>query len=345
MALFSTIWKAWMSERRFHRMPWQDEQWRLLQRMAEQRRLPHALLLSGPPGLGKEQFVLSFGQSLLCEDRDSDGVACGVCRQCQLLHSGNHPDFQWVKPQAESKSGEITIEVIRNLTSNASLTSHAGGNKIIGIQPAHRMNKAAANSLLKTLEEPTPGTLILLLTDQPGRLLATIRSRCQNIEFKPPQRTQAISWLTDKVNHAEPELLLALANGAPLKALQLDNSELLDARKTMAKGFLQLLGGSLDPVSLAHGWTSFDRALLLDWLAGWVVDLIRLKEGAEQGLLFNRDLAQALQKSADKLNSRTLHGYLLQVYAARGAVESSLNPQLSLEKLLISWRDCRNQVS
>ncbi|MES9946944.1 MAG: DNA polymerase III subunit delta' [Candidatus Thiodiazotropha sp.] len=334
-----------MSELRYHRLPWQDEQWHFLQQALEQRRLPHALLLMGPPGLGKEQFVLSFAQSTLCMNRESDGLACGACRQCQLLHSGNHPDFIWLKPEQESKSGEITIEAIRNLTASASLTTHAGGNKVIAIQPAHRMNKAAANSLLKTLEEPTPGTVILLLTDQPGRLLATIRSRCQKIQFRPPPRAQAITWLSDKLTHGDPELLLTLANGAPLKALQLDNSELLDARREMAKGFLQLLGDRQDPVSLARGWATFDRVLLLEWLAGWVVDLIRLREGGDQGFLFNRDLVQALQKTADKLNSRTLHGYLLQVYAARGAVESTLNPQLSLEKLLISWSDCRSQVS
>ncbi|MES9988469.1 MAG: DNA polymerase III subunit delta' [Candidatus Thiodiazotropha endolucinida] len=333
-----------MSELRYHRLPWHDEQWHFLQQAVELHRLPHALFLSGPPGLGKEQFVLSFAQSVLCVDRDRDGVACGACRQCQLLYSGNHPDFQWLKPDEESKSGEITIEAIRSLTANASLTSHAGGNKVIAIQPAHRMNKAAANSLLKTLEEPTPGSVILLLTDQPGRLLATIRSRCQKIYFKPPHRTQAIEWLSDKVTQEDPRLLLTLANGAPLKALQLDNSELLNARKEMAKGFLQLLGGKRDPVSLAHGWGAFDRVLLLEWLTGWVIDLIRLKEGGDEGGLFNRDLTQALQKTADKINSRTLHGYLLQVYAARSTVESNLNPQLTLEKLLISWCDCRTQA-
>ncbi|MEW8192896.1 MAG: DNA polymerase III subunit delta' [Candidatus Thiodiazotropha sp.] len=329
-----------MSELRYHRLPWHDEQWRFLQQAVEQQRLSHALLLSGPPGLGKERFVLGFVQSTLCVERGSGGEACGVCRQCQLLHSGNHPDFRWLKPDEESKSGEITIEAIRSLTANASLTSHAGGNKVIAIQPAHRMNKAAANSLLKTLEEPTPGSVILLLTDRPGRLLATIRSRCQKIHFKPPRREQAITWLSDKVLHEDPELLLTLANGAPLKALQLDNSELLNARKEMANGFLQLRGGRRDPVSLAQGWGTFDRVLLLEWLAGWVIDLIRLREGGGDGVLFNRDLTQALQKTADKINSRTLHSYLLQVYEARRTVESNLNPQLTLEKLLISWCDC-----
>jgi DNA polymerase-3 subunit delta' len=330
-----------VSELRYHRLPWHDEQWHLLQQAVKQHRLPHALLLSGPPGLGKEQFVRSFAQSMICMDRDSEGVACGVCRQCQLLHSGNHPDFQWLKPDEESKSGEITIEAIRSLTAKASLTTHAGGNKVIAIQPAHRMNRAAANSLLKTLEEPTPGSVIMLLSDQPGRLLATIRSRCQKVHFKPPHKTQAITWLSDKVTHADPALLLTLANGAPLKALQLDNSELMSARIEMAKGFLQLLGGRRDPVGLAQAWGAFDRVLLLEWMAGWVIDLIRLREGGDEGFLFNWDLIQAFKKMADKLNAKTLHKYLLQVYDARSTVESNLNPQLTLENLLISWCHCR----
>ncbi|MET0071386.1 MAG: DNA polymerase III subunit delta' [Candidatus Thiodiazotropha sp.] len=334
-----------MSEFRYQRLPWQDPQWQLLQQSLVQGRLPHALLLCGPPGLGKEQFVLSFAQSLLCTERAHDGLACGVCRHCQLLKSGNHPDLRWLKPDEQSKSGEITIEAIRSLTASASLTSHGGAYKVVAVQPAHRMNSAAANSLLKTLEEPTPRTVIMLLTDQPGRLLPTIRSRCQRVQFLPPDRAEAIPWLAEKMTHEDPELLLTLANGAPLRALQLDDSELLKARSEMLSGFLQLPGGRRDPVSLARGWGGFDRKLLLEWLAGWVIDMIRLREGVDGGLLFNRDLAQALQKTADKLNSKALHGYLLQVYAARRSVESNLNPQLALENLLISWRDCGTEAS
>ncbi|MEW8507703.1 MAG: DNA polymerase III subunit delta' [Candidatus Thiodiazotropha sp.] len=334
-----------MSELRYRHLPWQEAQWRLLQQALSQGRLPHALLFSGPPGLGKEQFMLSFAQSLLCTDRESDGLACGICRHCRLVQSGNHPDFRWLKPDEESKSGEITIEAIRSLTASASLTSHGGAHKIIAVAPAHRMNHAAANSLLKTLEEPTPGTVILLLTDQPGRLLPTIRSRCQGVQFLPPESSEAISWLSEKMTHEAPDILLRLANGAPLKALRLDSSELLQARREMLGGFLQLPGGRRDPVSLARAWGGFDRKLLLEWLAGWVIDIIRLREGADSGLLFNRDLTQALQETADKLNSKAVHHYLLQVYAARRSVESNLNPQLALEMLLISWRDCGKQAS
>ncbi|MCM8854720.1 MAG: DNA polymerase III subunit delta' [Candidatus Thiodiazotropha sp.] len=334
-----------MDESGYHPLPWQMEQWHHLQQANTQGRLPHALLLSGPPGLGKEQFALSFAQSCLCPDKDNAGYPCGICRHCQLMSSFNHPDFQWLRPDEGSKSGEIKVEAIRSLIAGASLTSYSDGSKVIIIQPAHRMNNAAANSLLKTLEEPTPGTVILLLTDQPTRLLPTIRSRCQKVVFHSPDKQQSISWLAEKVVHAEPGILLSLANGAPLKALELDSAELLQTREAMLNGFLGLGGENRDPVSLARQWTSFDRGLLLEWLAGWVIDLIRLKEGGNSVLLFNQDHSQALQNTADKLNSSVLQGYLLQVYQTKGLLDSNLNPQLTLEKLLIDWHTCFVQAA
>ncbi|MCU7906113.1 MAG: DNA polymerase III subunit delta' [Candidatus Thiodiazotropha sp. (ex Epidulcina cf. delphinae)] len=334
-----------MDERRYRHLPWQDEQWRYLQQAMLQGRLPHALLLSGPQGLGKERFALSLAQSCLCRDRDASGRPCGVCRHCQLMYSGNHPDLQWVRAEEGSKSGEIKIEAIRALTAGATLTAHSGGHKVIAIQPAHRMNNAAANSLLKTLEEPTPGTVILLLTDQPAKLLPTIRSRCQKVLFQPPDEQHALVWLSDKVTHADPATLLALANGAPLKAVALDDAALLSSRGEMLSDFLALGEDRRDPVRLARQWNPFDRSLLLEWLAGWVIDLLRLKSGADSPQLFNRDHGQALQNTADKLNSRALQRYLTRIYQARGLVDGNLNPQLTLEKLLIEWLACSRQAA
>ena len=329
-----------MSEDRYQYLPWQEAQWRQLQQSALQGRLPHALLLCGASGLGKEHFAFSFAQSSLCADRDADGQACGKCRHCRLVSSGHHPDFQWVRPEEGSKSGDIKIETIRHFTDRASLTAHSADYKVIVIQPAHRMNSAAANSLLKTLEEPTPRTIILLLTDQPARLLPTIRSRCQTLLFRPPERGEALSWLGSRVKHGDPELLLSLANGAPLKALVLDDEGLLKARGEMLNEFLALGDNRLDPVKLASRWSSFDFSLLMEWLTGWVIDLQRLKTAASVPQLFNPDRSQALQKTADKLNSGVMQRYLAQLYTARGLVDSNLNLQLTLEKLLIEWQAC-----
>ena len=321
-------------------LPWQSAQWERLQQARRQDRLPHALLFSGPRGVGKQRFAMAFVQSMLCRESDSEGRPCGVCRHCHLLHSGSHPDFKWVAPDAESKSGEIRIETIRALTGGATLTAQSGGYKVVVIQPAHRMNSSAANSLLKTLEEPTKDTLIILLTDQPARLLPTIRSRCQQVLFQIPAQTASLAWLEGKIGDRDGATLLALASGAPLLALELDDEELLAARERMLKQFLALGDLRDDPVELAGAWSGFDGRLLLEWLCGWVIDLLRLQTSPQPPHLFNQDQAQALHRTADKLNSGVLHRYLGLVYAARGLIDGNLNPQLVLEKLLIEWRAC-----
>jgi DNA polymerase-3 subunit delta' len=322
------------------RLPWQDEQWERLQQARRQERLPHALLFSGPRGVGKLRFALAFAQSLLCPESDDLGHPCGVCRHCQLLHAGSHPDMHRVGPDPESKSGEIKIDTIRDLTSGASLTAHSGGYKLVLVEPAHRMNTAAANSLLKTLEEPTRDTLIILLTDQPARLLPTIRSRCQQMLFQVPSQADSEAWLKQKISQGNGTTLLALASGAPLLALEMDDEALLASRERMLKQFLSLGGSAGDPIALADAWQGFDARLLLEWLSGWVIDLLRLKSASQPPHLYNRDQAQALQDLADKLNSEALHKYLRLVYEARSLLDSNLNPQLVLEKLLIEWRAC-----
>ncbi|MCG7894266.1 MAG: DNA polymerase III subunit delta' [Candidatus Thiodiazotropha taylori] len=332
-----------MVETGYSPMPWHQQQWQQLQQSLNQGRLSHALLLSGPPGLGKQQFALSFAQSLLCSNPSESGQACGTCQHCHLIQAGNHPDLQWIGPEEGSKSGEIKIDAIRALTSSAALTAHSAKYKVIGIQPAHRMTNGAANSLLKTLEEPTSGTLILLLTDQPARLLPTIRSRCQSVVFHPPQRTQALAWLSGKVEHADPALLLGLANGAPLKALALNDKTLLESRSEMLNQFLALSDQRLDPVKLAGIWQKFDYKLLIEWLIGWIIDLQRLKLSSSGAALSNPDRAQALQKTADKLNSRAIQSYLKKLYAVRALTDSNINLQLTLEKLLIEWQACSRQ--
>jgi DNA polymerase III subunit delta' len=322
------------------RFPWQESQWQRLQQARRQGRLPHALLFSGPRGVGKAQFALAIAQSMLCPESDDEGRACGVCRHCHLMHSGSHPDFQWVEPESDSKSGEIKIEAIRKLTGGASLTTQSGGHKVVVIEPAHRMNKAAANSLLKTLEEPTRDTLIILLTDQPARLLPTIRSRCQRVVLPTPSHEDSLAWLAGKVRHSDAATLLALSSGAPLLALEMDDGELLATRQRMIGQFLALGQSGADPVALAGAWQGFDVKLMLEWLSSWIIDLLRLQTEANPPHLFNRDQAQAFHDLADKLNSETLHRYLGLVYEAQSLSDSNLNPQLVLEKLLIEWRAC-----
>lgn len=328
----------------FRRFPWQSEIWQRLQQARRQQRLPHALLFAGPAGVGKGDLAQAFAQALLCGSPDEQGEACGRCRHCHLLQSGTHPDLQWVEPEEDSKSGEIKIDRIRSLTEGANLTVQSGGHKVVIIRPADRMNSAAANSLLKTLEEPTPGTVLMLLTDRPSRLLPTTRSRCQLFGFPLPQRELAIQWLQERVQAGEPEILLHLAGGAPLKALALDDGEILSLRREMLRDFLNLGNNRLDPVKLAANWSKQDIKQLLEWLTGWVIDMLRLQTGESPPQLFNWDERKALQVMAKRLNSNLLQRFLGQAYEVFGLAEGNLNPQLMLEKLLIEWHACLRQA-
>ncbi|MBK8323267.1 MAG: DNA polymerase III subunit delta' [Betaproteobacteria bacterium] len=187
-------------------LPWHRE---ALARLAGRReRLPHALLVSGRAGIGKAAFAREFARSLLCES-PQEGLACGACASCNWFSQGNHPDYREVLPEAaeegdddapaeaskEKKSLVIKIGQIRALGDLVSLSTHRAGFRVIVIRPAEALQPAAANALLKTLEEPPPATVIVLVSDRPARLLATIRSRCQVVALGGPPRDVAIAWL------------------------------------------------------------------------------------------------------------------------------------------------------
>lgn len=333
-----------MGKLTYQRLPWQLDIWNRLQQARRQKRLPHAMLFAGPEGVGKASFAHAFAQSLLCTDPDEQGEPCGHCRHCHLFQAGNHPDMQLVSPEEGSKSGEIKIDTIRNLTRGATLTAQSGGYKVTIIKPAERMNSAAANSLLKTLEEPTADTVLMLLSDHPSRLLPTIRSRCQQFAFPHPKQAEAIQWLETRLGSADAKTLLYLAGGAPLKALDMDSAEILSKRQAMLRAFIGLRQNRLDPVKLAAEWSKHDNKQLMEWLTGWIIDMLRLQVSREPPLLYNWDERQALQPMAERLNSEMLQRFLAKVYDMQNLADSNLNPQLMLEKLLIEWHACLRQA-
>ncbi len=210
-------------------LPWHRQPLREL--LARRGRMPHALLIHGNQGIGKVEFAKAIAQSLLCEANE-DGIACGKCAACGWFRDGNHPDFRVLLPdilaeettdtetvaedadkKEDKKSKEIRIDQIRAIGGFMTLSTHRDGFRILLIHPAETLNPNAANALLKTLEEPPARTLILLVTDQQNRLLATIRSRCQRVLLPAPTPEEALAWLsTQGVANAAPAL--AMAGGA-----------------------------------------------------------------------------------------------------------------------------------
>ena len=236
--------------------PWQLKQWEQVRLAADRNMLAHALLLSGAEGSGMGQFTLEFSQYLLCKT-PARGAACEQCRSCILFNAGNHPDIRLISP--EDNGSQIKVDAIRDMIAYLQLSNQYGRRKIAVIEPAEGMNRHSANSLLKTLEEPTLSTLLILVSYQPAKLQVTIRSRCRNISFNRPDRQSASRWLSKRINDpARIDDLLELAGGAPLKALDLDENGALQNREEMMEDLQEACLPNTDPVRIAEKWQKHD---------------------------------------------------------------------------------------
>ncbi len=316
--------------------PWQTTLWQALQRRRQEARLPHALLLTGAEGVGKLELARRFAESLLCEAPDSAGLPCGHCRSCQLFAAGTHPDFLQVQPEESGK--EITVGVVRELVSYQALRPQYSRAKVVIITPAERMNVNAANALLKTLEEPTPDTLLLLVTSRPALLLPTIRSRCQQIVFNTDAGAVARQWLAERLGDAtQAEMALAISGGAPLRALGLIEEGVLEQRSQLFSAFEAVAAGRADPVAVAAEWQQRPFATVAALLFGWYADLARLQASPTVTQLDNPDLRERLQALAERVDLTGLFQNLERLQETMRLMRGQLNTQLLWEDLLIGW--------
>lgn len=321
---------------------WQQPQWQQLMRLRQSQRLPHAMLLYGSIGTGKHDFARALGQALLCKATNADGFACGVCEACHLLFAGTHPDLNLLRPEPPENSTSktpllsIRIEAIRRLCSKLSVTSQYGGYRIAIIEQAEHMASAAANSLLKTLEEPGERTLLLLVTSRPHRLPVTIRSRCQALRFAVPEKAQALSWLQSKAID-RPDEVLNLAHGAPLLAASIAEHQ-LQGRELLATALLATINGGTS-LEYAQKLAEIPKQLSLAWLLDWVADLVRLLSCGSDVVLVNEHAKQQLQQRASRADLRRAYQYHDIICGYIRAEAIALNPQLLWENLLLSWED------
>ncbi|EKD73482.1 MAG: DNA polymerase III, delta prime subunit [uncultured bacterium] len=323
-------------------LPWQHTIWESLWQRKQQNSLPHALLFSGVAGVGKKQFAHVFAQTLLCHSSSQSGVLCGACRACHLLESGAHPDLMWVEPEEAGQM--IKVEQIRHVVHFVNETALLSGYRIILI-PASLMNVAAANALLKTLEEPTSHTLLILICEQTSRLPATITSRCQRVVFSKPSKKIALQWLEvncqNKIAHTpqDLDLLLALAEGAPLSAKEFLLNGMLALRQEFYQNLLQLSRRQADPLQLAARWQEHETLFILNLLFIWLRDLLRAKLTHGRANLINVDHQVVIQEIMQKFSCDNLLQYIAHIQQMYSGALRFLNTNkiLLLEELFIRW--------
>jgi DNA polymerase III subunit delta' len=308
--------------------PWLESETAALVAAKRSARLPHALLIHEAPGAGGDWLAVWAAQLVLC--RNGERAPCGACPGCLRAAALQHPDLTLVRPLEDSR--QIRIEQVRELSAELALTSHGGGYKVALITPADALNRFAANALLKTLEEPSPRTLLVLVATQPSRLPPTVISRCQRLRVRAPTREQAVAWLTAARGAAhwdaaldalgEAPMLLAEADPAALAAVAADTRSTLDA----------LAAGSTDPVAAAERWARTDLPLRLLCFENWLTE--RIRRGAREGaFLTEMGAAPYLPGPGAFLNIRGLFGLVNEVQDLRAALDVPLNRGLALEAL------------
>ncbi|TBU97765.1 DNA polymerase III subunit delta' [Stutzerimonas kirkiae] len=317
-------------------LPWQQALW---QQLASRRQHAHAYLLHGPAGIGKRQLAERLMALLLCQRPTATG-ACGQCKACQLLAARTHPDHFILEPEEVDKA--IRVDQVRELVGFVTQTAQLGGRKVVLLEPAEAMNLNAANALLKSLEEPSGETVLLLVSHQPSRLLPTIKSRCQQQACPLPTRAQSLEWLAGQLPEmaaGEREESLALSAGSPLSALKLHEQGVLAMREQVVEGIKKLHKQQSSPSQLAEGWNGVPLLLLFDWFCDWAHIILRCQMAGEEVDLGAADMHKVLQYLARKSTPSQLLSLQDWLLAHRQKVlgKANLNRVLLLEALLVQW--------
>jgi DNA polymerase-3 subunit delta' len=318
--------------------PWQESLWRSL---AGRRQHAHAYLLHGPAGIGKRELAERLMARLLCQ-APAGLDACGQCKACHLLAAGSHPDMFELAPAADKKT--VGVDDVRELIGFVNKTAQLAGRKVVMVvePPAEEMTLAASNALLKSLEEPSGDTVLLLVSHQPSRLLPTIKSRCVQQACPLPGREASLAFLQARLpasDVAECEELLALAGGSPLTALRLHGEGVQAQRALVVDGVKKLLKQQAGVSSLAEEWNNVPLPLLFDWFCDWALSILRYQMTGDESGLGLADMRKVLQYLGDKAPRHKVLAIQDWLLAQRQKVlgKANLNRVLLLEALLVQW--------
>jgi DNA polymerase-3 subunit delta' len=309
-------------------LPWQAGQWQEVHNALQAGQLPHALMLSGSAGIGKDHFALALARLLLCHQSEA-GTNCGSCKACELSRNQTHGDLRWLQPEGTSRV--IKIDQVRSALAFCQKTASFGQRKVLVIAPADTLNTHAANALLKCLEEPAPDTHIILVCQRPHSIPATVRSRCQQLAFPLPDTTLATQWLAliiGDTQGAGASDFLELAGGRPLLAQSLYLTDAGAALKARAAVLAELISGQ---VSASEASAVFADASLEE-LTRFMIEQLerRLRQTAQQGL----------NSATERVASRAMFTLLDELRRGQAAVVSGTNPSrdLYLQTTLGRWQ-------
>ncbi|WP_070334636.1 DNA polymerase III subunit delta' [Pseudomonas aeruginosa] len=316
--------------------PWQQALWSQLGGRAQHA---HAYLLYGPAGIGKRALAEHWAAQLLCQ-RPAAAGACGECKACQLLAAGTHPDYFVLEPEEAEKP--IRVDQVRDLVGFVVQTAQLGGRKVVLLEPAEAMNVNAANALLKSLEEPSGDTVLLLISHHPSRLLPTIKSRCVQQACPLPGAAASLEWLARALPDEPAEALeelLALSGGSPLTAQRLHGQGVREQRAQVVEGVKKLLKRQIAASQLAESWNSVPLPLLFDWFCDWTLGILRYQLTRDEEGLGLADMRKVIQYLGDKSGQAkvlAMQDWLLQ-QRQKVLNKANLNRVLLLEALLVQW--------
>lgn len=335
--------------------PWLEQPAKVLQKFRE--KLPGAILIYGPRGSGTYELAFAFAQSVLCE-APVNGAACGKCENCRLIKAGTHPDMRLVLSEAEAavhpqpwepkkkavevKKGlprTIEIEKIRALSEFFSITSHRGGNRVVLIYPANMMQADQSSALLKSLEEPPEGVVIILVSDDLDAMLPTIRSRCQLVRVPAPSKEASLEYLASQgFEREEAETALAQAGGMPLLVFEKD-VRLKMSKETEAKILAMLRqGGELSMAEVVDGIPNdLSMQALVPLVQRFMTDIIYVRQGLPVRYFLKE--ANTIAALAARADDRALFAFVDEANKLSKIAAHPLNAKLTAQDFLIKYAD------
>ncbi len=314
---------------------------RILQRLLEGGRLSATMIFAGPDGVGKRQFALTMAKAANCHKASASGFAtdsCDQCPACKRIEAGTHGDVTTVQPDGQF----IKIAQTREIAEEVYYRPREGRQRFFIIDEADRLREEAANSLLKTLEEPPSTSTIILLTSRPNFLLQTIRSRSQRLTFTPLSIVEMEKFLAENYPRpaADNALLARVTEGRVGQATAFDLSIYRQERRALIE-LLELLAAGQNRVRLLKAAEyigkkdreEFEKQLSL--LMSLLRDLFLLASGSSPAMIVNIDESERLQKLAAKTNLRRLMTWSGRFNEVRKNLRVNINRQIAMESALI----------